>query len=398
MAVIHETADGFILDTLKFYEDCYGELLDVTSRGLRRQAVRPKSCLYNVESVFKMISEHEADVRETEMEAVALERRRKRKRKKERCSQSEPVDSRIELMFNSIMVSAKAAGLFNHVVSSNDNNVVARSLVDSLGCSSLLVELTGMSCHGAERSIGYVQLNTPEDAASCQESFCHNLIESNCVDNISLRLQGRKFLIPTNSSFLMSDILGLQEFSQTFDRKFNFLIVDPPWENKSARRKKVYKRLNNTEFLELPIKRMSAENSLLLLWCTNCKSQREFIEKSLLPHWDFRVVSTWYWCKVTKSGDLIRPFHKGGKKPYETLCIAVRTGQAIPEQLISQKVIVSIPSLIHSAKPALLELFKKYLPENPKCLELFARNLLPNFMSWGNEVIHQQDMDYFDVG
>lgn len=34
-----------------------------------------------------------------------------------------------------------------------------------------------------------------------------------------------------------------------------------------------------------------------------------------------------------------------------------------------------------------VDILAQYLPENPHCLELFARNLLPGWTSWGNEVL-----------
>lgn len=34
----------------------------------------------------------------------------------------------------------------------------------------------------------------------------------------------------------------------------------------------------------------------------------------------------------------------------------------------------------------ILEVLKRYLKDDPRCLELFGRNLWPNWTSWGNEV------------
>jgi hypothetical protein len=49
-----------------------------------------------------------------------------------------------------------------------------------------------------------------------------------------------------------------------------------------------------------------------------------------------------------------------------------------------------VPALIHSTKPALHSMFQDLINfpnnENDHCLELYARNLLPNFTSIGNEV------------
>lgn len=44
----------------------------------------------------------------------------------------------------------------------------------------------------------------------------------------------------------------------------------------------------------------------------------------------------------------------------------------------------------------ILEIFKNYLPTKPKCLELFARNLLSNFTSIGFEVIKLQNKKLFN--
>jgi len=37
-----------------------------------------------------------------------------------------------------------------------------------------------------------------------------------------------------------------------------------------------------------------------------------------------------------------------------------------------------------------IDVLAPYLPENPQCLELFARNLTPGWTSWGNEVLNFQ--------
>ena len=61
-------------------------------------------------------------------------------------------------MFNSLMLSAKAAGLFTHVSESNDNNMAARSVLTSLGSGSLLQQLSSMPFHG-ERLLNMFDFN-----------------------------------------------------------------------------------------------------------------------------------------------------------------------------------------------------------------------------------------------
>ena len=60
---------------------------------------------------------------------------------------------------------------------------------------------------------------------------------------------------------------------------------------------------------------------------------------------------------------------------------------------------LQIPALIHSVKPALHPMFQTLIdfpkPDQDRCLELYARNLLPNFTSLGNEVKHIRSMFFF---
>lgn len=46
---------------------------------------------------------------------------------------------------------------------------------------------------------------------------------------------------------------------------------------------------------------------------------------------------------------------------------------------------------------SLADLFESLLPERPKCLEIFARNVYPNFTSVGTEVLKLQNANLFDV-
>lgn len=58
--------------------------------------------------------------------------------------------------------------------------------------------------------------------------------------------------------------------------------------------------------------------------------------------------------QVTKSGTPIRPFGVEGKKPYEMMLIAARTGVESPINIPPQGILISVPSLLHSSKPPLI--------------------------------------------
>jgi len=180
--------------------------------------------------------------------------------------------------------------------------------------------------------------------------------------------------------------------------------------------------MDSVEFGNIPISNISNPNALIVVWCTNAKAHQEQLMNDIFPKWDVEYLTTWHWVKVkytnflrkliehcivryikdyvnllqvTKSGDPIVPFNSGNlKQPYETIIIGRRkpeTPSEVHEDLKCSKVIISIPSSIHSHKPPLVEIFNQYLnsASSKKC-EIFARYLIPGFTSIGNEVIKLQ--------
>ncbi|XP_062545368.1 uncharacterized protein LOC134211962 isoform X2 [Armigeres subalbatus] len=106
---------------------------------------------------------------------------------------------------------------------------------------------------------------------------------------------------------------------------------------------------------------------------------------------------SWFWTKVTEHGMPVCSFNETTKKqPYERLFIAVSSDSSI-KNIPRERYIFSVPCAIHSNKPPLLDLFADLLPERPKCLELFARNVYPNFTSIGTEVLKLQNSRLFQL-
>lgn len=112
-----------------------------------------------------------------------------------------------------------------------------------------------------------------------------------------------------------------------------------------------------------------------------------------------------------------------GKQPYELLVLgSVLNGNEI--NIPDGKLLMSVPSAVHSHKPPLtgknyladtdlheiiiklkfyksfikiVEVMKEYLPNEPKCLEIFARYLLPKWTSWGLEVLKFQHLSLYTI-
>ncbi|XP_022248183.1 methyltransferase-like protein 4 isoform X2 [Limulus polyphemus] len=209
----------------------------------------------------------------------------------------------------------------------------------------------------------------------------------------------KSFLLPPHSSFLWSDIIALDVFINA-GKKFDAILMDPPWENKSVKRKKGYAVVANEKLCHLPIPQLAKPGTLVLVWSTNNDNQISFIKNQLFPYWSVYHCADWYWVKVTQKGEPVYPFGNPHKKPFENLIIGrflvdshdMGSFQPVEED----KVLVSVPSAVHSHKPPLSEVLKPYLPEGAKGLELFARYLLPHWTSCGNEVLKLQNLDCFE--
>jgi hypothetical protein len=99
---------------------------------------------------------------------------------------------------------------------------------------------------------------------------------------------------------------------------------------------------------------------------------------------------------LTKRGEPICNFVPHHKVPFESLLLAARHPiDALPHEFV----FASVPSAIHSRKPPLQLLLSRYFIDqqiDELNLELFARYLLPNTVSIGNECIKLQNVNYFD--
>ncbi|KAG8197170.1 hypothetical protein JTE90_011329 [Oedothorax gibbosus] len=208
-----------------------------------------------------------------------------------------------------------------------------------------------------------------------------------------------EYLLPPHSTFHLCDIKHIEILK---GKKFDLIVLDPPWENKSVRRNKKYSTLSCESLLDLPIEDLCSPGCLIVLWVTNNEAQMNFITKVLFNKWKVSNFTGWHWLKVTQKGRVIHPIDWHHKKPYENLLlirIPFNDNQSSSTSFLEpepHKIIVSVPSSIHSHKPPLDEILKPYISENPNCLELFARYLLPGWTSLGNEVLKLQNTRLFE--
>lgn len=141
----------------------------------------------------------------------------------------------------------------------------------------------------------------------------------------------------------------------------------------------------------------------MVLWMTNREKLRLFVEKELFPTWGVTDVTTHYWLKVKPDGSLISELDLFHHRPYESFVVGyVNVKSAEFESTSSftymqdNQVFISIPGS-HSRKPPLAKLLLDHVPgrKPAKCIELFARELVGGWTSWGNEPLRFQDSRYF---
>lgn len=268
-----------------------------------------------------------------------------------------------------------------------------------------LSELCEMAKHLP--SLNEMELQTlqlmEDDMSVIELDLSSQIIENNSSFSKVITLMGQKYLLPPKSSFLLSDISCMQPLincSKTFD----VIVIDPPWENKSVKRSNRYNSLSPQQIKQMPVPKLAAADCLIVTWVTNRQKHLCFVKEELYPLWSVEVVAEWYWVKITNSGEFVFPLDSPHKKPYECLVLgrvkenttlSLRNADVRVPPVPDHKLIVSVPCVLHSHKPPLAEVLKDYIKPGGQCLELFARNLQPGWMSWGNEVLKFQHMDYF---
>uniref|UniRef100_A0AAQ4RKM8 Methyltransferase 4, N6-adenosine n=1 Tax=Gasterosteus aculeatus aculeatus TaxID=481459 RepID=A0AAQ4RKM8_GASAC len=133
-------------------------------------------------------------------------------------------------------------------------------------------------------------------------------------------LMGGEYVIPPHAAFLLSDFTRIRPLVRC-GRRFDLIVMDPPWENKSVKRSRRYSSLPSSQLKRLPIPTLASPNCLVVTWVTNRPSHLRFVRDELYPHWGLEVVAQWFWVKVTASGEFVFPLDSDHKKPYEVLVL-----------------------------------------------------------------------------
>ncbi|KAI4136233.1 MAG: hypothetical protein LQ341_005762 [Variospora aurantia] len=223
----------------------------------------------------------------------------------------------------------------------------------------------------------------------------------------------RGYRIPPRSTFLLSKVgrreallfgnaaykLFPEPTMSAAPGQFDFILLDPPWDNKSVRRSKQYQTGRRAaddpiDILQDTLGKHLAPKGLVACWITNKRSTRD-TALQLFESWHVVMLEAWAWLKTTVHGDPICALDGIVRRPYETLLIGRqvdlagdRSDDPALNELIKHRVMVGVPDL-HSRKPCVKTLIEPMMKDssNYRALEVFARNLTAGWWSWGDEVL-----------
>ncbi|KAK4165865.1 MT-A70-domain-containing protein [Cladorrhinum sp. PSN259] len=213
------------------------------------------------------------------------------------------------------------------------------------------------------------------------------------------------YYMPPDSHPLLGSIASLRSrFLSPPTPKFNLILLDPPWPNRSAKRKRrgadSYTPVDSLTSIHsllslIPIASSLLPDGMVAVWITNTPKFHDLLTSTLFKEWDVELVGEWVWLKVTTKGEPIVSFESEWRRPWERLVLGRKRG-GMKSGAVRGKVLVGVPDF-HSRKPNLRSVFEEegLAEKGYKGLEVFARNLTAGWWGWGDEVLKFQGREWW---
>ena len=170
---------------------------------------------------------------------------------------------------------------------------------------------------------------------------------------------------------------------------YDVVYADPPWQynDKSSNRggaARHYPTMTDDEILKLPVSNLANIDSVLYLWVTPPKLD---VGLAVMKRWGF-VFRTFgfVWVKSNPGGEGLAIGMGHHTRANAEVCLLGVRGKGVKRVDASIRQTQIHPRGQHSAKPGAFrtDLEKLYGPQNR--VELFAREQVPGWDCWGNEV------------
>ena len=171
-------------------------------------------------------------------------------------------------------------------------------------------------------------------------------------------------------------------------KQYGVIYADPPWSFKTFSDKgkdrspeNHYNVMSLKDICNLPINKISSDNSVLLMWVIDPLLDKAF---EVINAWGFKYKTVGFtWAKTNRKS---MGFFTGlgyWTRGNPEMCLLATKGKP-------KRVSKSVPQLVveqrreHSRKPDIMYNHIENLLEGPY-IELFARTQRPNWDSWGNQ-------------
>lgn len=186
----------------------------------------------------------------------------------------------------------------------------------------------------------------------------------------------------------------IQQKGLFHSNQYDVILADPPWPyNSRCHHSKTrfgggvsnqYPTMNIEQICALPVWSIAAPDSILFIWTTGPHLENVF---AVIGAWGFRYKTIGFtWVKMNKKKDT--PFFGTGfySKHNAELCLLATRGDSIKPAVNDVSSLVKTPIGKHSEKPKEIHRrIERMYPTQSK-LELFARDKLIGWSSWGNEI------------
>ncbi|CAG9537417.1 unnamed protein product [Cercopithifilaria johnstoni] len=382
--------DLAVLDESAYYETVYAG------------SSVPNRRFYAIESPFQMNSQASAV---SEKMSLTNENKPKRKRKRGISSNICCDLYEVSIVLKKILERAVAMDAFSKIqcepcssveTALDFNNRLAQQLAltaNSVPCP--LSRYAKQQCF-AKQNIKEIFLN--EEKGSIDDMSNELIMWVNAEPKvITAECKGEKFILPPFSSFIINDVRVSRALIK-YGKRFDFILLDPPWENKSVKRKTVYPTYGDRTWTsDLYVPELLTETGLFAIWVTNNARHFKFIDDTI-EYFGFEKIATWRWLKVTRNGKPVYSLDSQHKQPFESIIFASSSAaRKYYMKIVDEFVLISTPSVIHSRKPPLLPVLQALgiLEESAEQLELYGRYLLPRTTTVGFEAAKLQNIRYF---
>lgn len=187
---------------------------------------------------------------------------------------------------------------------------------------------------------------------------------------------------------------------------YSVIYADPPWKFGNRLRNGTkqangtintrfyhvdYTQMTIDEMLQLPIKKIAADDSALFMWSTDAHLKQAI---QLIEGWGFTYKTiAFHWIKYEASGKLSCHVGLWTNKDGGEVCLLGTRGK-IHGYLKNRKIrqLVKFQRRAHSQKPEEVMKRIELMFGNVPRLELFARRKRDGWHSWGNEIESDIDM------